>query len=72
MNKYVIKRRKKIKSFLLLSDFINGTAYSIFPASLRSSCFKGSPLLSIMALIPWLADLQNNVPFSIALNIDLA
>ena len=70
MNKYVIKRTKKIKSFLLFLDFINGTSNSIFPASFLFNCFIVVPLLSIIALIPLLADLKKKVPLSIALNID--
>ena len=72
MNKYVIKRIKKIKSFLMFLDFINGTSISIFPASFLSSCFNETPLLSKITLIPLLADLRRNVPFSIALKIYLA
>ena len=71
MNKYVIKRIKKIKSFLLVLDFINGTSNSMFPASFRPSCFTILPLLSIMALIPLFADLRKKTPFSMALIIDL-
>ena len=44
----------------------------MFPASLRFSCLTMFPLLSIIALIPLLADLTKNVSFSIALKIDLA
>ena len=72
MKRYVIKRIKNIKSFLFLFDFINGISNSIFPISLRSICLTILPLLSIIALIPLLADLTKNVLFSIALKIDLA
>ena len=72
MNKYVIKRTKKIKSILLFLDFINGTSNSIFPASFAFNIFKALPLLSIMELIPLLADLRKKVPFSIDLKIDFA
>ena len=72
MSKYVIKRIKKIKSFLFFLDFINGTSNSIFPASFLFNFFKITPLLSIIALIPLLADLRKKVPLSMALNIDLA
>ena len=72
MSRYVINRQKNIKSFLFLFDFINGISSSIFPASFRSSCLIIFPLLSIMALIPLLADLIKKVLLSIALKIDLA
>ena len=62
---------KKIKSFLLLLDFINGVSNSIFPASFLLNSFFTNPLLSMIALIPLLADLNKKVPFSIALNTDL-
>ena len=71
MNKYVIKRIIKIKSFLIFLEFINGISNSIFPASFLFNCFITTPLLSIIALIPLFADLNKKVPFSIALNIDL-
>ena len=72
MSKYVIKRTIKIKSFLFFFDFINGISYSMFPASFLLSCFIILPLLSIIELVPLFADLKKKVPFSIALNIDLA
>ena len=71
IKRYVIKSIKKIKSFLILFDFINGTSNSIFPASFRFNCLIILPLLSIIALIPLLADLKKKVLFSTALKIDL-
>ena len=71
MNKYVIKRIIKIKSFLLFLDFINGTASSILPASFLFNCFNITPLLSIIALIPLLADLSKKVPLSTDLKLSL-
>ena len=72
MSKYVIKRVKKIKSFLLFLDFINGISYSILAASFLLIFLIEIPLLSIIELIPLFAYLIKKVPFSIALKIDLA
>ena len=72
MKRYVINRLKNIKSFLFLYDFINGISSSMFPASFRSSRLIIFPLLSIMALIPLLADLNINELCSIALKMAFA
>ena len=53
-------------------DFIKGTSNSIFPASFRFNLLTILPLLSIIALVPLLADLSKKVLFSIALKIDFA
>ena len=53
-------------------DFISGTSNSIFPASFIFIFLIVLPLLSIIALMPWFADLRRKVLFSIALKIDFA
>ena len=63
MRRYVIKSTKKIKSFLLLFAFINGTSNSILPASFRFSCLINTPLLNNNLYNKWklhLDTIENN------------
>jgi hypothetical protein len=71
---HVNKSAKKIKSILyfICALFINGTFSSITPVSFGFKKFLTTPLLSIKALNPLLADLSKKLLLSIDLKIAFA